>query len=395
MIEDDWISPKTIIGSPAKGNFFYPRKKIVDEIWTELRKGSNILIAAPRRVGKTSIMMDMISKPVAGYKLIFENIQGLHSSEDFFKTIYGLIVGSLSGQKKSVRGLKDYLKSKKITEIDVKGSIKLENIKLDFLTELNALIPKLNNSDDILILLLDELPEVLHNLHLMGKKEEAVLILKTLRRWRQDDQFCKIKFVLSGSIGIHYVVQKIEGRTSDLNDLKEVNYPPFEREVTINFVQWATEGATIQYNGEMTSYLISKINYCVPYFLNLMLDQIDRTAKKSGNKNTDSNAIDNAFDSVVKESKHFEDWKNRLKQYLPEEDFKFINELLIHLAHHEFLSIQEIYDKAVKHNKQSNYMSFIKDLEKDGYIVETDGKYVFISPFLKEFWKRDNPVYNG
>lgn len=394
-MKSDWIPPTTIIGSPATGNYFYPRKEIVDEIWKELNKGCNILIAAPRRVGKTSIMKHMDSEPMAGYKLIFENIQGLKSSEDFFKTIYRLVVDSLNKKGQAGYKIKDYLKKKRITEFDIKGSIKLENVELDFLDELDFLIPTLNKSDDILVLLLDELPEVLHNLHLSGKNEEASFILKTLRRWRQDDQYSKIKFILSGSIGIHYVVKKIDGRTSDLNDLKEVNYLPFEQVEAIDFIRWAAKDATVQYDEELTTYLISKIKYCVPYFLNLMLDQIDTTARKSMNKNIDTKSVDNAFESLLKKNKNFEDWKLRLKRYLPENDFKFINELLTHLAHNEFISIQEIYDKAIKYDKQSDYMSFIRDLEKDGYIVETDGKYVFISPFLKEFWKRDNPVYNG
>ena len=59
------------------------------------------------------------------------------------------------------------------------------------------------------------------------------------------------------------------------------------------------------------------------------------------------------------------------------------------------ITIQEIYDKAETFDKAETYMSFIRDLTQDGYIVENESKYIFISPFLKEFWKLDNPIYNG
>jgi hypothetical protein len=40
-------------------------------------------------------------------------------------------------------------------------------------------------------------------------------------------------------------------------------------------------------------------------------------------------------------------------------------------------------------------MDFIFNLEHDGYITKKEHQYIFISPFLKEFWKQNNPIYNG
>jgi uncharacterized protein len=53
---ENWISPKTIIGNVATGEYCYPRTTINKEIWRELEKGSSVLLTAPRRVGKTYIM---------------------------------------------------------------------------------------------------------------------------------------------------------------------------------------------------------------------------------------------------------------------------------------------------------------------------------------------------
>lgn len=82
---------------------------------------------------------------------------------------------------------------------------------------------------------------------------------------------------------------------------------------------------------------------------------------------------------------------------MPKADFDLVNEILIHMAHLGSITIQTIHDKAVKHEKETDYMDFVNDLEQDGYIVEdAEGSqnYVFISPFLKAFWKRNNPIYN-
>jgi hypothetical protein len=78
---------------------------------------------------------------------------------------------------------------------------------------------------------------------------------------------------------------------------------------------------------------------------------------------------------------------------MTKEDFAFVNEILIHTAHKNEVSIQEIYNIASKHDKTLDYMSFIANLEQDGYIAKQKEKYVFISPYLKEFWKNNNPIY--
>ena len=49
---------KTIIGQAARGEDFFPRYKITEEIWNKLEAGSNLLFVAPRRVGKSSILFD-------------------------------------------------------------------------------------------------------------------------------------------------------------------------------------------------------------------------------------------------------------------------------------------------------------------------------------------------
>ena len=397
-MKTDWISPKTIIGSVATGDYYFPRTEIVEEIWHELEKGNFVLIAAPRRVGKTSIMRDIEANPRDNYKVKFESIQAVTSEVDFYKTLYKLILSCLSTSVKAKKWLKNYMNSKSISEFDITGKIKIENKDLDYLEEINSIFRNLGDNAETIILLLDELPEVLHRLNKKGKKEEAIAILNQLRTWRQSS-FKKLQFVFAGSIGIHYVVKAIEGRTSSINDLKKAFCNPLAKDEAIEYVGWASNnGATVQYTTEMKNYLLQRIqHYYTPYFINLMLEEIDKIARKKNSGAIAGKDIDQAFINVEKNNEHFADWKNRLKDYMPKADFEFVNEILIHIAHLDSIKIQAIYNKAVKHEKATDYMDFVNDLEQDGYLVEdAEGSqnYVFISPFLKAYWKRNNPIYN-
>ncbi len=393
----NWISPKTIMGSVATGAYYYPRTAIVNEIWQELDKGSYILIAAPRRVGKTSIMRDLERNPRAGYIVKFESIQAVQSEAEFYETLYRLVLSCLEKSLKAKKGILNYFKKKQISEIDIKGKIKIEDRAFNYLNEINLIFRELDEHAETIVLLLDELPEVLHSLNKSGKAEEAKAILKQLRTWRQSN-FKKLQFVLAGSIGIHYVVKTIEGRTSDLNDLKKINCEPLTKAEAMAYIDWASASASIAYDDSMKTYFLQKIqHFYTPYFINLMLAEIDALGRKDDNTKVTTQVIDQAFNKVVKNNEHFADWKNRLSDYLPKSEYEFVNEILIHLAHQDFISIQSIYDKAVRHEKMLDYMELVGDLEQDGYIVEVgEGarQYTFISPFLKAFWLRNNPVYH-
>ena len=391
---DSWLHPKIIIGGKATGDYYFKRRLIENDIWKEVEKGNHVLISAPRRIGKTSIMISLTSPSRNGYKLLFKNIQGINTEKLLYREIYHLILQCLSKFDSNKKQIKDYFKKIGISEISL-SSIKLGNKDIDYVHEINTIIPKLEKQGEKIVLLLDELPEVLHTLFKAGKSDSATSILSNLRYWRQEEKFSNLIFVLAGSIGIHHIVNKVEGRSKDINDIKIVNCPSLTEEQFEKYLGWVLQDASIKFSKESIDHFKQKIQYFVPYFINLVLDEIDKTAYITRVKQISNNDIDIAFDKVLKNTSHFEDWKNRLKQYLNKDDYSYSNQVLTHISHKDKITKQELYDVAVKFEKADDYMSLIFDLERDGYIHEIEDKYLFISPFLKAYWKKSNPIYNA
>ena len=75
----NWINPKIIIGPAAVGDYYFNRPQIVSKIWEEVLKGSHVLLAATRRVGKSSVMEYMVEYCPEDVKYIFRNIQAIKS----------------------------------------------------------------------------------------------------------------------------------------------------------------------------------------------------------------------------------------------------------------------------------------------------------------------------
>ena len=59
--------PRLTLGPPAKGDDFFDREEVIQEIWNILER-SSILLAAPRKFGKTSIMLKLRDEPDVIYQ---------------------------------------------------------------------------------------------------------------------------------------------------------------------------------------------------------------------------------------------------------------------------------------------------------------------------------------
>ena len=390
-MKQTWISPRIIIGPTATGDYYYHRPNIAEAIWSEILKGSHVLIAAPRRVGKSSVMIYMADHCPENTKGIFKVIQGVTSDEQFYAFIYDLMRDCLGKFQKMAEWLKEDADLRKFGPSGIELG---EGRKIDYLKEINKLLPKIASKKVKIVLFLDELPEVLHYLYTYNKKEQASALLDNLRGWRLNWRE-NFNFVLAGSVGIHHIVQKHEGRTADLNDLREVVFEAFTIEEAYDYIGWATKNASVQYDDTLKKYLLSKINFYLPYFINLMLDEIDKSAVRTNNRNITTQDIDTAFEQNVKHSDHFKEWKARLYDYFARDDADFLNEVLTYLSHKETINKRKLYDLAVKHNKQNSYVDLVDGLETDGYIIEQADNYVFVSPFLQAYWKRQNEYYDA
>ena len=389
-----WIDPQIVNGPTATGQYYYPRPQIEADIWAEIAKGGHVLLAAPRRVGKSSVMLAMLENCPENTRCVFKNIQGIKSEAEFYQEFFELLIRCLNNYRKGINWVNSFFNGITIEEITLEGVKFGEKKPLDYAEEIDRLLPKIADQKLNLVLLLDELPEVLNGLYRNKRSNEASAILSRLRQWRQHpDIKYHLSIVLAGSVGIHHIVKTIEGRTVDINDFVIVPFGSLTRAEAVTYIAWATKNATLQYDANLVNSLLDKVNHHIPYFLNLMLDQLNRVARAANLPSITVSDIETAFEVIVKENKNFDEWKNRLFTYFSEKEADFLNEILVFIAHKQSINTRQLYDLALKHAQQRQYMELVNGLERDGYITEQGETYRFISPYLQAFWKRNNPIY--
>jgi hypothetical protein len=63
-----------LVGPPVRLDDFYGRDSFVELVWEKLAAG-NVLLAAPRRFGKTSVMYRLMDRPREGYTFVHADLE--------------------------------------------------------------------------------------------------------------------------------------------------------------------------------------------------------------------------------------------------------------------------------------------------------------------------------
>ena len=225
---------------------------------------------------------------------------------------------------------------------------------------------------------------------------EAIEILHNFREFNLNEHFKQIAIVYTGSIGLRHTIQALGARPAVINHLKSIPIGALNRDEADQLINQITKGATVQYQEDDRTYLYRKIKYLLPFFVQLMVEGIDNVTHIRDETRVSEAIIDTAFDTIVREQHHFEDWQKRLKDYFPKEQYRFLRALLSTCAHKGAVSIQQIFDLALKIGiDEDDYTDSLGVLKRDGYLKEVaDSTYDFTSPFLKAYWLRRYPIFD-
>ena len=79
-------------GSPVRGDDFFKRNRLIEQAWELIETGNHVLIAAPRRVGKTSLMYYLLDNPRDHYNLIYYITESVNNENEFFRRIINRIL---------------------------------------------------------------------------------------------------------------------------------------------------------------------------------------------------------------------------------------------------------------------------------------------------------------
>ncbi|WP_067050350.1 ATP-binding protein [Methanofollis ethanolicus] len=388
------------VGSPATGNDFIDREIETKLILDYLEK-DHILLIAPRRYGKTSVMkkiehklseddticifleVEDVSTPS---KLLTEMIMGLVSSEKLEKT-----TKMITRIKKGFGWFKDNIESLEFVEF--KAQLR-HNIESDLQEEWDnkayQTMEIVKSTSKKVVIIIDEFPYALKKME--AKDREA--FLSWFRKVRMT--IPNVKFVVGGSVSIDNIVDSV-GESKLINDFKRVKISGFNKKIALGVVERTFEEEKWSYSPEYGTYILECIgDPYIPYFLAIFLSAIkDETIY---GEEISSDLLRRIYETKIlgSEGKQgFIHYKQRLATDYPKIQQKIAKRLLDSISRVEVYPrdlAYEIYREESGKDDLDEFCSLLADLAHDYYIVETPSADLkFHSKLLKDWWR----IYHG
>ena len=383
----------TIIGQAARKEDFFPRPQIQSEIWKKLKPGSSLLFVGPRRVGKSSILFNLLDEPKEKHIIIYYTSESVNNENEFYRKLFNHIVERLNTFKKYQKKLttlgKTFLKS--IESIGKDGIKFQHNNSISYYDEVMTLVRNLDLGEDRMIVLIDEFAQTIENIMRDENDDNAIHFLETNREIRQRPEIHKkLQFIYTGSIGLENIVERING-INFINDLHPISIPPLSRKEAEGLTDKIIRGSEVTFADGAFEHLLNLIEWWIPFYFQIILDEVPKILVANNSTVITKDDIDTAINNALKLRIYFEHWFTRLRNAFKGNNFSFVKEVLNIISEKKRFSSSRIVDLAIKHELEDSYNNLINTLKYDGYINNEDDPktYRFNSPLLREWWNRN------
>jgi len=381
---------RNIVGQVPRGGDFFPRDKVINRIYRRLDSGANVYLAAPRRVGKTAIMRHLEDSPRENYEFKYLITESVDNSINYFKQLSESLHHLKSLSEKSLEKIHKFLPKIKSFKIPASGVTVEFDKESQVFDEFKALLSSLDTKGITIVIMIDEFPQTVENILRQQGQGAAEQFLQFNRELRHTAN-PKIRFILTGSIGLPTIAEKLDA-TKDINDLNVIEIPPLNQEEAKALTIKLLNSAEVSYNDDAIAHLLDKIEWFIPFYIQLALQELI-DAYLETEETVDATMVDKAFAKIteMRNDIYFAHYYSRLKKTFDEHEHPFALAVLKILSQQDKLTIKQIKELANNHSLV-NYPIVLRTLSFDGYIFNSqtgnEAIYRFTSPVLRLWWQQ-------
>jgi hypothetical protein len=381
---------KNVIGQVATGANFFNRREEQRLFWDALET-DNLLLLAPRRVGKTSLMRKMEETAASHeYRTLYADVSDCGSELAFVERLYHK-VQQASDSEGLWQRIVDSPPGKLLQRIKAAGAagfrIELEEAATGWADLGEQLAQVLSGLDERWFIQIDELPVFVLRLLESAGRERVHEFLYWLRRLRLE--YRGIRWLLAGSVGLDTVTARLN-LADTVNDLRIVTLGAFDETTADEFLSELAISYEVKLTSLVRRHIIARCGWPTPYYLHLIFGHIRDCAKPS------THDVDRQIEDLLSTNHkgYFDYWRQRLQQELGQPDSAYAVALLNAVccdpegASRDTLS-QVLSANLAEAGARAEKLSYLLDiLYGDGYLVEAGERWRFRFPLLREFWRR-------
>ncbi|HEX6046992.1 MAG TPA: hypothetical protein VFZ22_21055 [Pyrinomonadaceae bacterium] len=390
------------VGAPVRGADFYGRDTFVDLIWQKLKIG-NILLAAPRRFGKTSVMYQLIDEPRYEFKIVHADLEYMTEPAELISQLVVQLAKD-TGLARVANGLSYFPKTLWTRFKQTFSEVELLKVKIKLRDELRPnwqesgeeLFRRIADFQSTIVFVLDEFPMMIDRMARSAThREEAKTLLRWLRALRQSPNIGNVRFLVAGSIGIDHVLSELE-ETSAINDFEKVTLEPFSPRVAAGLLSELARSQNISLSQSSKRKMLEVIGTHVPYFVQVIFSEAAKSHAQDGLPITPKRVEQIYRDKVlgVDCKTYFDHYYGRLRSYYEPHEEKTTKRILRELAVVGRLKRDSCYQIYRQNNGDGSeieqFNRLMTGLENDFYVrFDTNtSAYEFASKLLRDWWLR-------
>lgn len=396
-----------IVGSPARDGDFCFREEFLKDLWEALEK-HNILLLAPRRTGKTSVMYQMLDQPRESWLVIHLNVEDLKTPGDFIISLIDAINEHQRAYLKNTLAkgwafINDIFSCIECVEIsDFKIQLrKKENPEKQWQDRGNELIERIIDSNERVLFIIDEFPDMLNSMYGVSR-EDFDTFLHWFRKVRDRSLKHNLRWLVGGSVNLIAALDQ-QGMVKQVNDLKSEPLPPFTNEEIATFVSLMLKDRNVRFDATVIPRIAELLGAPIPLFLQMLTQELYRLWKRNKARTMTANEVDEVYNkSLLGEMA-----RDKLQHYRSRIDVHYQEE---REAACHFLGKLSLSDTGLSHSALFQFYTHIEDrrtaprtgpalsqafqrlmlhLQSDFYIeLKADNSFDFSSRLLKNWWKK-------
>jgi uncharacterized protein len=386
------------IGSPVEGDDFFERPKDLQRLRSAMQSGS-VLLTSPRRLGKTSLALRFRDERRGlGQLAIDVNVEDCYDEVGFFEKLVGALAASglkLSLLERTSRWFGRFRKQLGVKQLGSDAlNISFDDANESLRSNLSGLFKQIEEQEQALLIIIDELPEMLHAIRAQESGVQRVeQLLHWLRAARQSYRQ-KVSWLFLGSVGLDVFVEHLS-LSKTINDLLPVTLEPLSLDEGHRFLAALSLGCQLQFEHAAQRYLLSRLGWIIPHHLQIVFHEL----VSSGCQAPTTSDLEQALHRIPMQTLHFSSWHQRLdKQF----DALFARDAHLILAalcvQEQGLSQAQLLNRLMARphadpdETTQRLGALLRILARDGYLMRSSDRYAFRSYLLREYWRIETSV---
>lgn len=384
---------ENIVGKPVSDQNFFGRDAELDQLQA-ITEREHVLLLAPRRVGKTSLLHALVKRVDGDGSAIgvYASVAAATSEAQFVQAVLTAIYATRRGRKLK-RGLvaRAFGLGRGVKSVKIAGSgVDLDTKTPPWQDDADRAFAAVFTSDLPLLILIDELPVLVLALATSDPSGARVrAFLQWFRNLRQHPLgAAKLRFVLAGSIGLDNVTRR-HHLTDTINDLRVWPLGPFAPAAAHEFLGALADSYKLALGPDLRTAICTAAEWLIPYHLQVIFSALREHARTPTTE-----TLEIVIENLLDRRTYFSYWDERLHDSFGSPSDAIARAMLAVCAAAPEGATLDVMSQAAAPQiadpvERPRALKWIIDvLSNDGYLVEHGGRWRFRSGLLRRYWLR-------